>query len=545
MWELPTDEERATAESLVRRFQRTVLAKAEAHGWKLDNTSDLARVFRVPGTLNWKNAEHPVPVKIVSCSSERRFDPVDFAPHLAPDAKLPQLDAELFSPSGDSGSALSDDVVVARALTANDLGKFARLWAGDSNDFGGDASAGDMSCCDTLAFWANRDPLQMDRLFRRSGRNREKWDEIHYANGETYGQHTIAEAIARTARGYSTSYSALARPVSGEGDETCDAFVDAAEPAFASPQDEIADLRRALAAERAKNAVLTRDAGRLDQENRSLRDENQRLQMVHSKQWRVITNQRLKGVGHTAVKIHAEYTSALEHAKGENGWVPMTIGSDYGIATGAGKSAKRAGSDLQKLVDWNLAEKRTETVQLTDGPDAGQLRTRMYVRIKDPNGFLDDLAHLDPQQPSWGGKRVPRCRDHPHAEVIRTTAYMCKECGQIIAGPTEQAFPPEGQDVPSEMAAAPKTCPNDASGEEAAPEALTDLALEDPPDGTRCPSADFPSSAVDIRTLDGQLDGSGASPPDALGPAPPSIGNPLHDFARQLFGGHFIEDAPA
>ncbi len=96
MWELPTDEERATAESLVRRFQRTVLAKAEAHGWKLDNTSDLARVFRVPGTLNWKNAAHPVPVKIVSCSSERRFDPVDFAPHLAPDAKLPQLDAELF-----------------------------------------------------------------------------------------------------------------------------------------------------------------------------------------------------------------------------------------------------------------------------------------------------------------------------------------------------------------------------------------------------------------------------------------------------------------
>ncbi|MCH7472795.1 class I tRNA ligase family protein [bacterium] len=46
-----------------------------------------------------------------------------------------------------------------------------------------------------LAFWTGRDPVRMDQIFRRSGLMRDKWDEQRGA--ETYGQRTIATAIAR------------------------------------------------------------------------------------------------------------------------------------------------------------------------------------------------------------------------------------------------------------------------------------------------------------------------------------------------------------
>jgi hypothetical protein len=40
------------------------------------------------------------------------------------------------------------------------------------------------------------DPIQIDRIFRQSQLMRPKWDERHFADGSTYGQVTIARAIA-------------------------------------------------------------------------------------------------------------------------------------------------------------------------------------------------------------------------------------------------------------------------------------------------------------------------------------------------------------
>jgi hypothetical protein len=42
----------------------------------------------------------------------------------------------------------------------------------------------------------------MDRLFRQSGLMREKWDEVHFADGATYGERTIERAIAGTDERY-------------------------------------------------------------------------------------------------------------------------------------------------------------------------------------------------------------------------------------------------------------------------------------------------------------------------------------------------------
>jgi hypothetical protein len=92
------------------------------------------------------------------------------------------------------GTTLSDTDLLNRMFAAKNKEKTQRLWNGKSEDYGGDTSAADLALCFVLAFWSNRDADQMDRLFRQSGRMRDKWDEGARTD-ETYGQGTIREAI--------------------------------------------------------------------------------------------------------------------------------------------------------------------------------------------------------------------------------------------------------------------------------------------------------------------------------------------------------------
>ena len=93
------------------------------------------------------------------------------------------------------GTGLGDEELLERAMAAANGAKFARLWAGDASDHGGDASAADLGLASMLAFWSGADLEQMDRLFRRSALMRPKWDERHYADGSTYGQGTLQRAL--------------------------------------------------------------------------------------------------------------------------------------------------------------------------------------------------------------------------------------------------------------------------------------------------------------------------------------------------------------
>ena len=72
-----------------------------------------------------------------------------------------------------------------------------------------------MALCCLLAFWTRGDAGWMDSLFRDSGLMRSKWDEVHYADGSTYGSKTIQRAIART----SEFYEPAARAVSSTLDD--------------------------------------------------------------------------------------------------------------------------------------------------------------------------------------------------------------------------------------------------------------------------------------------------------------------------------------
>nr|WP_244531624.1 hypothetical protein [Halogranum amylolyticum] len=100
-----------------------------------------------------------------------------------------------------SNTSLNDDTLLEKASNASNGAKFDRLWNGSTSGYDSNSEA-DMALCCLLAFWSGGDTAQMDQLFRQSGLIREKWDEVHYADGSTYGEKTIERAVERTSEFY-------------------------------------------------------------------------------------------------------------------------------------------------------------------------------------------------------------------------------------------------------------------------------------------------------------------------------------------------------
>jgi primase-polymerase (primpol)-like protein len=95
-----------------------------------------------------------------------------------------------------SNTGLDDETVLEKAMSATNSAKFERLWNGSTSGYDSQSEA-DMALCFHLAFWTGGDTAQIDRLFRRSGLMRAKWDEVHFADGSTYGQKTVERAVHR------------------------------------------------------------------------------------------------------------------------------------------------------------------------------------------------------------------------------------------------------------------------------------------------------------------------------------------------------------
>ena len=80
LWTLDDDVERERARGLLRRLQGALRAEARLQGWILDHTADLARVMRLPGTLNQKT-DPPRAVKVELFPRDAgggRYNPDDF-----------------------------------------------------------------------------------------------------------------------------------------------------------------------------------------------------------------------------------------------------------------------------------------------------------------------------------------------------------------------------------------------------------------------------------------------------------------------------------
>ncbi|KNY24826.1 phage/plasmid primase, P4 family [Pseudobacteroides cellulosolvens] len=95
---------------------------------------------------------------------------------------------------------LSDDELIRKASDAKNGRLFKSLFDGDWKGLYNSQSEADMALCNMLAFWGGNDYNTIDRMFRRSGLFRDKWDERH--GPDTYGNMTIAEAISKSSKVY-------------------------------------------------------------------------------------------------------------------------------------------------------------------------------------------------------------------------------------------------------------------------------------------------------------------------------------------------------
>ena len=97
LWVFDSPDEQKEAQDLVYRFQMTMKAKAEKHSWEIDSTFDLARVLRLPGTFNRKQA--PEPVRVIQ-ENDNRYNPYDFEEYLIDVAYLSSKEGDRVNPVG-------------------------------------------------------------------------------------------------------------------------------------------------------------------------------------------------------------------------------------------------------------------------------------------------------------------------------------------------------------------------------------------------------------------------------------------------------------
>ena len=102
-------------------------------------------------------------------------------------------------------SSLTDVQLLEAVQASKDSAAFDGLWRGEWQTKYKSQSEADFALCCRLAFWANHDTAQMDRLFRQSGLFREKWNERHHGGGETYGEITLRRACEMTPETYKPS----------------------------------------------------------------------------------------------------------------------------------------------------------------------------------------------------------------------------------------------------------------------------------------------------------------------------------------------------
>ena len=117
---------------------------------------------------------------------------------MPPSTELPEADGWI--------DEVADRDLIDRVKNHHKQGvKFTKLWNGDLSDYNEDHSSADLALCNILAYWTSKDAVQMDRIFRQSSLMRNKWDEKHYSNGQTYGEHTLEEAISKCKKTYDES----------------------------------------------------------------------------------------------------------------------------------------------------------------------------------------------------------------------------------------------------------------------------------------------------------------------------------------------------
>src|SRR6266571_847570 len=169
----------------------------------------------VPSGLRRRVPGAPHPEAAIEMYCERRYftvtgahvegtpTTIEACPVLAPlytQLSTPNKPQQRAAPSGDVST--SDEALLVKAMHAKNGAAFRALWQGNISSYVSQSEA-ELALCNMLAFWTGNDAHRIDRLFRRSALyRRDKWDRPA-RSGETYGQGTIARAIAGCTETYS------------------------------------------------------------------------------------------------------------------------------------------------------------------------------------------------------------------------------------------------------------------------------------------------------------------------------------------------------
>ncbi len=109
-------------------------------------------------------------------------------------------DGKFFTASNEASYAttevegLNDEAVLQKMFSASNGSDNLKLYNGDTSNYSDDQSTADLAFVSKIAFYTQQ-PEQIERIFRQSRLMRDKWDEVHSATGETYGEMTINKAI--------------------------------------------------------------------------------------------------------------------------------------------------------------------------------------------------------------------------------------------------------------------------------------------------------------------------------------------------------------
>jgi hypothetical protein len=199
-WIFVDPQDRARAAGISRDWQACLKTLAENKKWTIDGTADLARVLRLPGTINRK--ADPIQVTVEIPETVRRYSWFEVENALAKVIK--PVPKPMIVGQANHGN-LDDDALIRKAMAAKNGEKFRDLWNGNLNGHPSQSEADADLCC-RLVWWTQHDGVRVDRLFRRSGLMRLKWNERHSGDGKTYGQMTIASALAKVTTDYDPAY---------------------------------------------------------------------------------------------------------------------------------------------------------------------------------------------------------------------------------------------------------------------------------------------------------------------------------------------------
>ncbi|MED4903968.1 phage/plasmid primase, P4 family [Parageobacillus thermoglucosidasius] len=133
-----SEEDRQSAERTLKRFQNVFIRSARSKGWIVDNTSDLARVLRVPGTFNRK--AEPKPVRILKLHSEQRYSVQDLLdaiekaeenlpPDLGTERQFNREYTETQLPDADASKIVSDCLFIQEYLKHKEVASYSEWLA--------------------------------------------------------------------------------------------------------------------------------------------------------------------------------------------------------------------------------------------------------------------------------------------------------------------------------------------------------------------------------------------------------------------------------